>query len=49
VLLEQPGGKLGGEGEDALLALVEGDELTLRVVVEEQLEGGLGIGEPLPP
>jgi hypothetical protein len=47
VLLEQPGGELAGQRAGAALALVEGDEPVLLVGVEHQLEGGLGLLEPL--
>src|SRR5262245_7612174 len=49
MLFEQPGGQFGGESQDALFALVEGDELFLLVIVEEEVEGGVGVGEPLLP
>jgi hypothetical protein len=47
MLLEQPGGQLAGQRAGAALALVERDESVLLVGVEHQLEGGLGLLEPL--
>ena len=48
VLLEEPSGQVAAEFADALLALLEGDELFLVVGVEHQIEGGRGVGEPAP-
>jgi hypothetical protein len=47
VLLEEPGGELAGERAGAPLPLIEGDEPVLLIGVEHQLEGGLGLLEPL--
>jgi hypothetical protein len=47
VLLDEPGGELAGQRAGAALALVEGDESVLLIGVEHQLEGGLGLLEPL--
>jgi WD40 repeat protein len=47
VLFEEPGGQFASEGGDTGFALVEGDELRLLVVVEEEVEGGLGLLQPL--
>jgi hypothetical protein len=47
VLLDQPGGELAGQRAGAALPLIEGDEPVLLVGVEHQLEGGLGLLEPL--
>jgi hypothetical protein len=47
VLLEEPGGELAGQRAGAALPLVEGDESVLLIGVEPQLEGGLGLLEPL--
>ena len=47
MLFEEPGGQFASEGGDTGFALVEGDELRLLVVVEEEVEGGLGLLQPL--
>jgi hypothetical protein len=47
-LLDEPGGELARQRAGALLPLVEGDESVLLIGVEHQLEGGLGLLEPLP-
>jgi hypothetical protein len=48
VLLEEPGGPLAGQRAGPRLPLVEGDESVPLLGVEHQLEGGLGLLEPLP-
>jgi hypothetical protein len=47
VPLDEPGGELAGQRAGAPVALVESDESVLLIGVEHQLEGGLGLLEPL--
>jgi hypothetical protein len=46
--LQEPGAKVTQQLDDAGLALVEGDEVSLVVGVEHQVEGGRRVGQPLP-
>jgi hypothetical protein len=46
VLLEQPGREVTAEFDGPLLPLVEGDELILVSGIEQQVEGGCGVGQP---
>jgi hypothetical protein len=47
VLLQQPGGQLACQGTDAILALAEGDGGLVLVALEREVEGGLGLLQPL--
>jgi hypothetical protein len=47
VLFEEPHAQLAGEGDDPFLALVEGDQVFLLVLGEQQVEHGVGLLEPL--
>jgi hypothetical protein len=49
VLLQQPGGQILAQVDGARLALVEGDEPALLVVIEHAVEGGRGVLEPTLP
>jgi hypothetical protein len=47
VLLQQPGGQFLAQGGGPLLALGEGDQLCLFAGIKQEVEGGLGLLQPL--
>jgi hypothetical protein len=47
VLLQQPGRQFAGQGTDAVFSLAEGDGRFALSALEVEVEGGLGLLEPL--